>query len=118
MILERNVFRLRFGAAREAVALWREGLGILRNSDALVDARLLTDLTGPYYTLVLEVTHDNLAAMEAAVRREGESAEWKAWYQRFVPLVESGYRELFTVVPSDAPSLPNTAAGAQAVGAR
>ena len=50
--------------------------------------------------------------------REGESAEWKAWYQRFVPLVESGYRELFTVVPSDAPSLPTTAAGAQAVGAR
>lgn len=118
MILERNVFRLRFGAAREAVALWHEGLGILRNAGAVVDARILTDLTGPYYTLVLEITHDNLAAMEAAVRREGENADWKAWYQRFVPLAESGYRELFTVVPSDAPSLPNVPADAQAAAAR
>jgi hypothetical protein len=24
--------------------------------------------------------------------------EWKVWYQKFVPLVESGYREIFTVV--------------------
>ncbi len=26
------------------------------------------------------------------------SEEWKKWYQKFVPLVESGYREVFNVV--------------------
>ncbi len=24
--------------------------------------------------------------------------EWKTWYQKFVPLVETGYREVFTLV--------------------
>lgn len=118
MIVERNVFRLKFGAAREAVALWQEGLTTLRNAGATIDARLLTDLTGPYYTLVLELTHDSLTAMEAAARRETESPEWKAWYQRFVPLVESGYREIFTVVGSAAPSLPNAERQARATGTR
>ena len=55
---------------------------------------------------------------ELDYRREGENAEWKAWYQRFVPLAESGYRELFTVVPVDAPSLPNAATDARAAAAR
>ncbi|HEU4629353.1 MAG TPA: NIPSNAP family protein [Gemmatimonadaceae bacterium] len=118
MIVERNVFRLKFGAAREAVALWQEGLTTLRNAGATIDARLLTDLTGPYYTLVLELTHESLAAMETAAQREMDSPEWKAWYRRFVPLVESGYREIFTLVASAAPSLPGAEMGARAAGTR
>jgi hypothetical protein len=110
MILVRNVFRLKFGKAREAIALCQEGLSVIRRSGMPGEARLLTDLTGPFYTLVLEMTHDSLADMEREARQEMGDQEWRAWYQRFVPLVESGYREMFTIVGS--------APGQSTVGAR
>ena len=54
MILIRNVFRLKFGKAREAVALIKEGVAIQKRAGANFAARVLTDLTGPFYTVVLE----------------------------------------------------------------
>ena len=116
MILVRNVFRLKFGKAREAIAIMQEGLGILRNAggDTVRDARLLTDLTGPFYTLVLEETFDTLTTMERTVERDMRLPEWQAFYPRFTPLVESGYRELFTVVGSSVPPLGTAQARAEA----
>src|SRR6187549_3290356 len=66
MIVIRNVFRLKFGKAREAVALFKEGIAIQKRIGAGVDysTRLLTDVTGPFYTVVLEITVPNLAAFE------------------------------------------------------
>jgi hypothetical protein len=110
------VFQLRFGRAREAVALWQEGLEILRRA-GVKDARLLTDLTGPYYTLVLETAHENVADFDASIHAEMADEEWRAWYARFVPLVEGGRREMFTVVGSQVPPLP-TAAGRARAGTR
>ena len=58
MIVIRNVFRLKFGKAREAVALMKDGLAIQKRAVTGVDfsTRMLTDVTGPFYTLVLELT--------------------------------------------------------------
>ena len=115
MILVRNVFRLQFGKAREATAIWQEGIDILRGAGVIRDIRLLTDLTGPFYTLVLEETFESLTAMEEAFRNDSGIKEWRDFYPRFVPLVESGYREVFTIVGSGAtPSLPAADARGQA----
>ena len=54
MIVIRNVFQLKFGKAREALAVMKEGVAIQKRLAADVSARLLTDVTGPHYTLVLE----------------------------------------------------------------
>ena len=108
MILVRDVFRLHFGKAREATALLPEGLQFMRRSGEVREARALTDLTGPYYTLVLESTYEGLAAYEQSMGEGMSDPQWKAWYQRFTPLVESGYREMFTVVGADVPSLART----------
>lgn len=110
MILVRDVFQLRFGAAREAVALWREGLEFLRRSGVAHDVRLLTDLAGPYYTLVLESTYGSLSEFERGMRESMDDAAWRAWYARFVPLADSGRREIFNVVGSEVPPLPRAAA--------
>jgi hypothetical protein len=66
MVVIRNVFRLKFGKAREAVALFKEGIAIQKRVGAGSDfsTRLLTDVTGPFYTVVLEITVPNLAAFE------------------------------------------------------
>ena len=97
MILVRDVFHLKFGAARQANEEWHKGFKILRKSDNR-SVRLLTDLVGPYYTLVLESTYDSLTDFERGHQAVGKSKTWQAWYRRFTPLVEHGYREIFTIV--------------------
>lgn len=100
MVVIRNVFRLKFGKTREAVALLKEGIALQKKALPGVDysTRLLTDVTGPFYTVVLELTVPNLSTFEAQAPRLYGDKEWQASYQRLVPLVESGHREVFTVV--------------------
>ena len=95
MIVVRNVFQVKFGKARDAVASMKEGIAIGRKVG--MNARILTDITGPAYTVVLETTHENLADFENRSKDIMGSAEWKGWYQKFIPLVESGNREIFSI---------------------
>jgi hypothetical protein len=92
------VFRLKFGKAREAVALIKEGVAIQKRAGANYSPRVLTDLTGPFYTLVLELTVPSLSAFEAEAPRFMADKDFQANYQKLVPLVESGYREIFTLL--------------------
>ena len=75
-------------------------MAIQRRALAGVDfsTRVLTDVTGPFYTLVLELTVPNLGAFESFGPRLFGDKDWQANYQKLAPLVESGYREVFTVV--------------------
>jgi hypothetical protein len=98
MIVVRNVFQLKFGKALEALAVMKEGVAIQKRLAAEGSARLLTDVTGRHYTLVLEMTLPSLAALEAMVPRVFGDSEFQANYQKMVPLVESGHREVFTIV--------------------
>ncbi len=100
MIVIRNVFRLKFGKTREAVALVKEGMTIQKRALAGVDfsTRVLTDVVGPFYTLVLELTVPSLASFETAAPRFFGDKEWQANYEKLTPLVESGHREVFTIV--------------------
>jgi hypothetical protein len=98
MIVVRNVFRLKFGQARPALTLWKEGRAIMKRLNPKAAPRLLTDLVGPSYTFVLEDTYEDLATFEQAGRSVMGNDEWRAWYQKFLPLVDSGYREIFTIV--------------------
>src|SRR5579871_6891924 len=98
MIVIRNVFQLKFGKAREAVALLKEGVAIQKRAGATFSARILTDITGPFYTAVLELTVPNLASFESEAPRFMADKEWQANYQAFVQLVESGTREIYSII--------------------
>ena len=98
MIIVRNTFRLKFGKAREALAIMKEGLAIQKRAGVEVSQRLLTDLTGTFYTITLELTLPNLAAMETTLATVMGDKDWQANYQKFVAFVDSGYREVFTIV--------------------
>ena len=100
MVVIRNVFRLKFGKAREAVALFKEGVAIQKRvgAGANFSTRLLTDVTGPFYTVVLEITVPDLAAFQADAPRLMGDKDWHANYEKITPLVESGSREIFTIV--------------------
>src|SRR5262249_1654240 len=98
MILVRDVFRLKFGKAREGLAVWREMSEQGRRSGAMpTPPRILTDLVGPYYTLVMETTAKDLSAWEADMKKVMADPNFHTLYQKFSPLVESGHREIFTI---------------------
>ena len=99
MILVRDVFRVKFGQAREALAAWKEiGDYMTKKGQLPGSHRVLTDLVGPYYTVVLEMTVGSLAEWEERGRAAMQDPEWRARYQKFTPFAESGYREIFNIV--------------------
>jgi hypothetical protein len=100
MIVVRDIFRMRFGQSREVTRLWKQGLEIVRHLGYhREETRLLTDVAGEsFYTLILESTWDTLAEWEHISTRLRETPEWQQWYQKVVPLIETGRREILAVV--------------------
>lgn len=97
MILVRNVFQLEFGKAKEAKELWKEGSAIAKKV-GYGSSRAMMDLTGPFYTFVMENTFESLSAYDKSLKDILGNKEWSNWYQKFAPLVESGRREIYTVL--------------------
>ncbi len=97
MILVRNSFQLKFGKAKDAKAVVKDGLTAL-TALGLIENRAYIDLTGPFYTLVLENTWDDMAAFERALADMGANKQWQEWYSKLLPLVESGHREIYSVI--------------------
>jgi hypothetical protein len=96
MILVRDVFQVKFGRMKEALEAWKE-MEKVSPMPAENHYRMLTDLTGQYYTLVLEGTFKDLADYEKFLKREMAGAG-DVYHRKFVPLVDSGRREIFAVV--------------------
>jgi predicted LPLAT superfamily acyltransferase len=97
MIVVRNVFQLKFGKAREAKEAMKTMIALNRKMGFAKESRVLTDVTGPFYTMVLELTFPSLADLDREQSMMGDAA-WKDAYAKFVPLVRSGHREVFNVV--------------------
>ena len=97
MIVVRDIFQVKFGRMKESKDVWKEMLKLFP-ATAQGRPRILTDLTGQYYTLVLESTYKNLAEYEDMSQKEMSAQGMGALYQKFVPLVESRRREIFTIV--------------------
>ena len=96
MIVVRNIFRLKFGKAKEAKALMSEIMAV--NKKFGVPMRALTDLTGVSYTLVMETSHESLTEFENLLKNVFADKDYQEKYQKFIPLVDSAYREIMNVV--------------------
>ena len=97
MIIVRDVFRLKFGKAKDAKSLMQESKKIM-SEDRLKKSRILFDLVGPAYTMVLEGSYASLSDYEKEMASVFNKEEWQSWYQKFIPLIEKSYREIFTVM--------------------
>ncbi|HKZ43343.1 MAG TPA: NIPSNAP family protein [Candidatus Hodarchaeales archaeon] len=97
MIVVRDIFQLKFGKAKDAKALWKKGSAINKKL-GYGPGRATVDLVGSYYTFVLETTYKDLSDYEKALKKTLAAKEWSDWYQKFMPLVESGHREIFTIL--------------------
>jgi hypothetical protein len=94
MLVVRNVFRAKYGMGDALVQhilsepeIWSGGQKF----------RVLTDASGTFFTVVAELTFENFAAFEAAEKAEFALPQFGKWFEKMVPLVDSGYREFWTI---------------------
>jgi hypothetical protein len=97
MYIVRDIFQLRFGVFKNAKALLEEAYskGLLPDAKS---AKVLSDFTGDAYRLIFEEGYDSLAEYEQSLQQSMNNADWKKWYEKFKPLVESSNREILKQV--------------------
>jgi hypothetical protein len=98
MILYRSVFQAKFGKADDLVAAFKNMNNVL--TDAQMESlqpRILTDISGSFDTVVLETTHESLAALEQFRIAMFSSPETSAEASPVAGLIESGRNEYYTI---------------------
>jgi hypothetical protein len=114
MILVRDIFQLKFGKAKEAMDSLKRMIGNMASVRGYGPDRVLTDLTGPYYTLIMETTYNDLTDYEQSMHKTTTNDEWRKEYHQFAEMVESGRREIFNVAHVDQTDRQQMKAGATA----
>jgi len=97
MIVVRGVFQAKYGKGNELVQLLKEGTEMWPTSTGR-NARIMTDLSGPFFTVVSEAEYDSFSAWEADAQETFGDARFAAWFERMAPLVEGGRREFYNLV--------------------
>lgn len=98
MILVRNVFQAKYGRGDELVGLLADGRELL-SRHGMGGYRILTDLSGTYFTVVMEQEMESLAAYEQS-RAAFADPDFGPWFARMTELVDSGSREFLTIEDS------------------
>ena len=101
MLVARQVFQAKYGQGDALVAHFKEFNTRMQQEEGGITGpnfRILTDATGPFFTVVTEIEVESLAAWEGRFS-ESMGRPWVGeWFDRMVPLVESGSREFYNVV--------------------
>jgi hypothetical protein len=95
MIQVRNVFQAKYGKGDELVQLLKEGQAMWPSGRS---SRLLTDLSGPFFTVVGESEWDSFDAWEASAEVLFGDSRFADWFERMTALVDSGHREFYNLV--------------------
>lgn len=97
MIIERNTFYLKFGKAKEAIAIWKQIMDEAKTAMNKPEMRLLTDITGHSYRIVMEMhikSYTDIGPKNAAWMTHERFQEL---YEQFKPLCERAERELLKI---------------------
>jgi hypothetical protein len=100
MIVERLVFTAKFGQGDTVVAAFKDWQRTFEQRLGL-SSRLLVDVTGPMFTVVVENEYRDMAHVAEVAARERATytePEFQQWFGRWSHAVERGSRELYEVV--------------------
>jgi hypothetical protein len=94
MLVIRNVFRCKPGQAKKLVGMFKEMSA--NNADTIGPTRVLTDVSGHFWTVVFETEAESLGAWEKTFESMNTSGARKPM-EGYMDLVEGGHREIFRV---------------------
>lgn len=99
MLIARQVFQAKYGSGDELVAHFKEfNTRMQEEGGAGPHFRILTDASGPFFTVITEVEVESFAAWEGSFRTSMARPWVGEWFGRMRPLVESGHREFYNVI--------------------
>ena len=92
MVLVRTVFQVRQGHIRDLVETMKQATQAEPNRP-----RILTDLSGPINTMVMEMRHESLAAAERFRAELFQRQSFQADQSQMNDWIVSGANELYTI---------------------
>lgn len=99
MLLARQVFQAKYGRGDALVALFQEfNTRMQDEGSSMPRFRILTDASGPFFTVVTEVEVASFADWEGRFRELMNRPWMGEWFGRMMELVDSGRRDFYTVV--------------------
>jgi hypothetical protein len=99
MLIARQVFQAKYGRGNDLVNLFKELNTRMREEDGAAPYfRILTDASGRFFTVVTEIEVGSFADWEGSFRTLMDRPWMGDWFERMMPLVESGSREFYNVV--------------------
>ncbi len=101
MLLVRDVFQAKYGKGDDLVALFQEIAGYWQRGEhnaKMLGNRILTDASGPFFTVVTELVVEDFGAWEQFMAEEFAMPEFGDWFARMMAITESGRREFYRVV--------------------
>lgn len=101
MLLVRDVFQAKYGKGDDLVALFQEITGHWareQHNVKLHGSRILTDASGPFFTVVTELVVEDFSAWEQFMVEEFAMPEFSDWFARMTEITQSGRREFYRVV--------------------
>jgi len=99
MIEVRTVYQVKFGKIDQAVQLFRRLPQIVAGVAPVeeIHYHLLSDVSGPMYTLVDELVIPSLGDWEPAQQRLFAHPEFGEWFKGFQQFIEGGRNEFYTI---------------------
>jgi hypothetical protein len=98
MIQVRDVFQVKFGSIDQAVALFARLPKVSPGHAAAgTHYHILTDISGPMYTLVTELMVHTLSDWEKIRDESFAAPDYAEWFKQFQLFVEDGQREYYTL---------------------
>lgn len=97
MIQVRDTLNVKFGKIDQAVDLFSGSHPAAPFAEAEYQLSVLTDVSGPMYTLINEFVVPDLGKFEAARERSFAQPGFAEWFNQFQLFVEGGRREYYNV---------------------
>jgi hypothetical protein len=94
MFLIRNVFKCKPGQAKNLIERFQKSMSLMDG----VSYRVLVDHVAAFWTVVLELEVEDLAAHEKQLSDYGARADVQEAMSGYMDFVDSGYREIFRIV--------------------
>jgi len=96
MVLVRQVFQIKFGYMDQVMAAFKEDM-TGGDDGPLHTSRILTDISGDNFTLVIETKADSVDAFMDALQASFEDQEMSAQANEAMRYIESGRKEFYTI---------------------
>jgi len=95
-IMERYAFHLHFGKARDSIAIWKEIIDEAGQTGG-PHLRMLTDIVGQSYTLLVEASYVNQADIKPKIPFWKNNEKMNSLHQKFIPLCQMAEKEFYFV---------------------